>query len=219
MIDEILPSKVIAIESSIDSSVNALFPEERKLIERAVAKRREEFSAGRACAHRALKVLGVAPQPIAAGQHGEPCWPPGVVGSITHCDGYRASAVAMVADYLAVGIDAEPHLPLPDGLLTDIAGAEEIASITRLTEVSPGIHWQRLLFSAKEAVYKAWFPLTKVQLGFHDAILSFSLPNRSFTAHVIGRPPRSNEGFSVPGRWATSTEHIVTAVAIPRTDL
>ena len=51
----------------------------------------------------------------------EPLWPAGVVGSITHCDGYRAAAVARATDLATVGIDAEPHEPLPDGVLAAIA--------------------------------------------------------------------------------------------------
>ena len=60
----------------------------------------------------------------------------------------------------ALGIDAEPHLPLPPGLLDDIASAEEIGALGELAQALPAVHWDRLTFSAKESVYKAWFPCT-----------------------------------------------------------
>jgi hypothetical protein len=89
--------------------------EEEELIGRAVEKRRREFGTARACARRALADLGRVPAPIVRGEKGAPVWLDGVVGSITHCAGYRGAAVAEARDVRALGIDAEPHGKLPDG--------------------------------------------------------------------------------------------------------
>lgn len=172
MIEEILPAGVAVVDTVHDADSVPLFPEEECAVARAVDKRRREFTTGRACARSALAKLGVPAGPIPSGERGEPCWPPGVVGSITHCVGYRACAVAHGSEFLALGIDAEPHAPLPDGLLGDIALPEEAVWLDRLQENVPGVHWDRLLFSAKESVYKAWFPLARRWLGFEDALLN-----------------------------------------------
>src|SRR6201988_771014 len=96
-------------------------PEEEPLIAKSVAKRRNEFITVRYCARQALGELGVPPVPILKGDKGEPCWPEGVVGSLTHCTGYRGAVVGRGAAVRSVGIDAEPHDVLPDGGLDAIS--------------------------------------------------------------------------------------------------
>ena len=92
-------------------------PEEEPLIARSVAKRRNEFITVRYCAREALGDLGLPPVPILKGDKGEPRWPDGVVGSLTHCEGFRGAVVGRVSDVRSVGIDAEPHAVLPKGVL------------------------------------------------------------------------------------------------------
>ena len=94
MIADILPSPVAAEEAFDDAGEVVLFPEEQAVIANAVDKRRLEFTTARACARVALGKLGLPPVPIVPGPRGAPRWPAGVVGSITHCAGYRACAVA-----------------------------------------------------------------------------------------------------------------------------
>ena len=79
-----------------------LYPEEAMAIERAVDKRRAEFTRGRACAREALSELGVPPQPIPVGTHRQPVWPLGVVGSITHCKGLVVAVAAMMSELPAI---------------------------------------------------------------------------------------------------------------------
>ena len=93
----------------------APLPEEEPLIARSVAKRRNEFVTVRYCARQALGDLGLPPVPILKGDKGEPCWPDGVVGSLTHCEGFRGAVVGRRAEVRSVGIDAEPHDVLPHG--------------------------------------------------------------------------------------------------------
>ena len=97
MIAEILPSSVVSVEAFADSLDATLYPEEEAVVARAVAKRRREFTTVRACARTALARLGRPPAPIIPGPRGAPGWPPGIVGSMTHCDGYRACALALAA--------------------------------------------------------------------------------------------------------------------------
>lgn len=189
MIEELLPACVVAVEARKDHVDAELFPEEEALVARAVDKRRREFTTARMCAHTALRELGFAAVSIPMGKRGEPLWPAGVVGSITHCDGYRACAVARSSEVLSIGIDAEPNAPLPDGLLGDIARPEELPGLQRLGAELPDIHWDRLLFSAKESVYKAWFPLAKRWLGFEDAVLEIDPNAGTFVARLLAPGP------------------------------
>lgn len=195
----------------------APLPEEEPLIARSVAKRRNEFVTVRHCARLALGELGVAPAPILKGDKGEPCWPEGVVGSLTHCAGFRGAAVARSGAVRAVGIDAEPHDILPDGVLGAISIAAERAELGRLPE---GLHWDRILFCAKEATYKVWYPLTHRWLGFEDAHITFDVDASGaaggFTSRILIDPAAD---FGPPlralaGRWSVRDGLALTGIVL-----
>ena len=169
---DILPAEVRCHEATVDVGLEALHELERVYIERAVPSRQSEFATVRACARLGLQDLGAAVgSPILPGPHGAPVWPPGIVGSMTHCTGYRAAAVGHAHPILSIGIDAEPNAPLPDGLIDSVAAPGERSDLAELTELDPHVAWDRVLFSAKESIYKAWFPLTGRWLGYEDAIV------------------------------------------------
>ncbi|WP_231332539.1 4'-phosphopantetheinyl transferase family protein [Actinomadura graeca] len=211
MIEGIVPAGVRTSAVYDDPPGAVLFPEEEPVVARAVDKRRREFTTVRWCAREALAGLGMPPVPITRGERGAPRWPDGVVGSMTHCDGYRAAAVARSGDVAALGIDAEPHGPLPDGVLEAIAREEELPLLEELGRASPDVHWDRLLFCAKEAVYKAWFPVARRWLGFEDATLVLD-PGGTFTAEILVPDPPFR-GFT--GRWTAGRGLIATAITVP----
>jgi 4'-phosphopantetheinyl transferase EntD len=220
MIDRILPDGVAWAEAFDDPPEATLFPEEEALLTRAVGKRRREFTTGRHCARRALASLGVAPAPILPGPRGAPRWPPAIVGSITHCASYRAAAAAPAARVATIGIDAEPHGPLPDGVLDTIARPGEMVHLDELTRRRPDVHWDRLMFCAKEAVYKAWFPLTHRWLGFEDAEVTIHPGRGTFVARLLvpGLLVGDTELDQLTGRWDTAEGLVATAITVPAPD-
>jgi len=114
-----------------------LLPAEEAAVAAAGAKRRTEFAAVRACARRALTNAGLPAGPIPRSQSGAPIWPSGVVGSMTHCKGYRACAIGRAEAFGAIGIDAEPHEPLPGGVLLMVANAAHIKNVPgRKTDIN-----------------------------------------------------------------------------------
>ncbi len=216
MIEEILPSGVVAVEARDDETTAKLFPEEELAVGRAIEKRRREFTTARMCARTALEQLGFPAVPIPTGARGEPVWPMGAVGSITHCDRYRACAVALANEVVSLGIDAEPNAPLPEGLLADIARPEELPRLGRLGQELPEVHWDRLLFSAKESVYKAWFPLARRWSGFEDAVVEVEPTAGTFTARLLVSGPRLADGplRTLSGKWTVCEGTILTAVVL-----
>ncbi len=108
------------------------------------------------------------------GERGAPAQPDGITGSMTHCDGYRGAVLARTTDLASIGLDAEPNLPLPNGVERTIALPAERDHVAELASGQPGVCWDRLLFCAKEAVYKAWFPVAGKWLGFEQAQITFS---------------------------------------------
>jgi 4'-phosphopantetheinyl transferase EntD len=216
MLADMLPPEVAAVEAFGDMLDIVLFPEEEAVLVRAVDKRRREFTTARACARAALATLGLPPAPIVPGLRGAPQWPPGVVGSMTHCAGYRAAAVARDQDVLTLGLDAEPDDRLPEGVLNAIATADERARLCALASAAPEPSWDRLLFSAKESVYKAWFPLTRRWLGFEEAAITINPSDGTFTARLLVPGPvldgRQLTGFT--GRWLARHGLVLTAITV-----
>ena len=213
-----MPPAVVAVEAFTDIPDEPVFPGEEDLVARAVPKRRQEFVTARRCARDALALLGYAPTAIRPGPHREPLWPGGVVGSITHCIGYRAAAVARQGEVAGVGIDAEPHEPLPDGVLESITLAEERDHLATLAATHPETHWDRLLFSAKESTYKTWFPLTGRWLGFEDAWLRFDPPARFWTAELLVPGDRLDGGPELTrfaGRYLVDAGMVITCLVVP----
>jgi 4'-phosphopantetheinyl transferase EntD len=145
---------------------------------------------------------------------------------MTHCDGYRAAAVARLTEVAAIGVDAEPQLPLPAGVVSVIALPFERKGLTRLMAARPEVAWERVIFSAKESVYKAWVPLTGRSLSFDQCAITLHLATDRFTAQLFVDGPVV-DGARIQrfeGRWRLVTRRvaqvrcglIVTAVAVVR---
>jgi 4'-phosphopantetheinyl transferase EntD len=218
MIERILSPQVAAVESFGDDPAAVLFPEESVVIARAREGRRREFATGRACARAAMARLGLPAVAVLPGSRGAPQWPEGVTGSITHCVGYRAAAVALTRDVISLGVDAEPNEALPNhGMLELIALAEERARLAELSAGMPGICWERLLFSAKESVYKTWFPLTRRWLGFESADILIDAHAGTFTARLLVPGPYVNGSplTQLNGRWLADDRFLITAAMVP----
>ncbi|MGN9911011.1 4'-phosphopantetheinyl transferase family protein [Phytohabitans sp. LJ34] len=216
MLAELLPTAVVAVEAYDDSAPVELFPEEQAIVARAVDKRRREFTTVRGCARQALARLGYGPAPILPGQRGAPQWPAGIVGTMTHCEGYRACALALDRDVRTLGVDAEPDAPLPEGVLEAIALTDELAMLRDLDTRSRGVHWDRLLFSAKEAVYKAWFPLAAKWLDFSEARIAIDPDAGTFEATLLVPGPVTPEGplAGFSGRWLSRRGLLLASIVV-----
>ena len=158
-------------------------------MERAVATRRAEFTTGRACAREALTSLGAPAEAVPVGEKRAPVWPDGVVGSITHTARVprRGRGVALGG---ALGGDRRrgARRPARRGARGGVLGGRAARWSERLAASRPEVSWDRLLFSAKESVYKTWFPLTGRWLGFEDAELVPS-EDGTFRARLLVEGP------------------------------
>ncbi|GAA3292773.1 hypothetical protein GCM10020295_12940 [Streptomyces cinereospinus] len=141
---------------------------------------------------------------------------------MTHCEGYGAAALVRATDLASLGIDAEPHAPLPAGVLEAVALPGEQDRLRRLTARRPDVHWERLLFSAKESVYKAWFPLTRKWLDFAEADIEIEAgpdgaPHGRFRAGLLVPGPvvGGRRLGSFDGRWTVQRGLVATSVTVP----
>lgn len=161
-----------------------LYPEEVLAVSGAVASRRSEFARGRACARHALSLLGCAPSPIMVGRGRQPVWPSGFLGSITHCEGLAAAVAAPVDRIVAIGLDAERARPLPAEVRSLILNPSERTS-------DPESILETVVFSAKECVHKAIYPLHAIWLDFLD--VEVRLDPKAKTFRVAAAEGRSRE--------------------------
>jgi 4'-phosphopantetheinyl transferase EntD len=204
VIETLVPGSACA-ELFFDAPEAAMFPVEAAVVANAVPARRREFATVRYCARKALQQMGVPAVPILPDVDGAPRWPAGVVGSMTHCAGYRAAVVARAGELRGVGIDAEPHAALPAAAVDFVLRPDERTRLPALERARPDLHWDRILFCAKEAVYKAWFPWTRQWLDFADVCTTVCLDG-TFHARVLG--------IDFAGRWAVGRGLVLAATSV-----
>jgi 4'-phosphopantetheinyl transferase EntD len=216
MIPSLFADPVVTVTATDAMWSGTLHPAEAVCVRRAVAKRRREFTAGRLCARAALARLGVHGFPLLVGPSRVPVWPPGFVGSISHCPGFCAAAVARQDAVLSLGLDVERAGPLPPDVLARICTPAERASFARLVSRAGDPCPGKLAFSAKESFYKCYFPLTGAFLGFHDVEVELDPERRRFHARLRRADAPSFGGVrEIGGRLAWSDQLVATGVSLP----
>jgi 4'-phosphopantetheinyl transferase EntD len=189
-----------------------LLKSEEALVDGAAQTRIEQFAAGRVCSRIALGRLGVAATtPILRGEDRVPIWPPGFIGSISHTDTWCAAAVARTEDIRALGIDLESSTPLKEALLKRVCTPKERDWLHQLP--APGVTG-KIVFSAKEAVYKCQYPLSNQFLGFHA--VEVELGDDSFEAVFQQEAGGFKPGDVISGRYLVEEGLVATACELPR---
>ncbi len=183
--------------------------EEQALGEAVSPKRRRDFTLGRAAARQALEGVGFpVVSPVLRGEHREPLWPVGIVGSIAHSGGYGVAAVAWQQDLPALGIDIQAiEDRYTDELIARFADPDEFdwvrSDAARRTERAVK------LFSAKESVFKALYPLGRVWFAFDVAHLTPKPDELGFSAEVR-LPALSNGTIHMDVGVSVSNGYVLT---------
>lgn len=183
-----------------------VLPAER--LPRAVPKRQREFSAGRAAARMALQ----SNDPLPMAPDRAPIWPPSWVGSISHSDTACLAIAAPEAHFRGLGLDLEPATPLERDLWEIILRPAEFSRLLEQDTAMQGLT-AKLIFSAKEAVYKAKHPITKCLFGFE--VLHLSVTEETFIARFESGVSGFPMGSTVQGQWRQAGGHFLTLVALP----
>lgn len=196
-----------------DALEKELLPEEQNIIPANWSKkRRGQFILGRVAAHRAFEQLGEKIHPILKNNDDAPVWPPGLLGSIAHCDDIGIAAAAKTGAIHSIGIDFEKVSDRPLKVLSRIANTKEEAFVKKTPNPEQNA---LILFSVKEAVYKALAPLLKRYIGFLEVEISFEDIIQNESALRIS--PQGNLvedllGFAFGSKVAFSSSHIVSLV-------
>jgi enterobactin synthetase component D len=179
------------------------------------AHHRMYFGAGRECAARAMAQLGAGVTEVGRGPGGEPLWPPGFTGSITHKDDYISAAVARTSDASSIGIDTER--------IVDSDTADRIARLVLLPQEGslggdalPAPLRVSLLFSIKESVFKCLYPLVRRRF-YYDAlaVTALDLHARVFHAQLVKQQGDWLVGHPLSGRFDIENERVHTGIWLP----
>jgi len=164
--------------------VSGVDPEQAPEAERAIAKswaagRRREFAAGRLCARSALKELGIEAKNLIRDAEGLPMWPREVIGSISHCRDLCIAVVARGQSYALLGLDVERTDRLSDAAMARVLHETEIDWVNA-DQVRAS-----LLFSLKEAFFKAQYPRWRTAGNFQDLALAPDLEAGTVTIQTM----------------------------------
>lgn len=189
-----------------------LTPDALATLAKAVPKRQREFATGRMLASRALKASGCADTQVNRGDNRQPLWPADRVGSISHSHTWAWVAVSKAGTLSGLGVDIEQVGRLGEKLFDSVF--TDIEQERHTTSDAPK-HWPDILFSAKEAIYKAVNPITNHYIGFHEVNVTLSPDGQRFTVQYVG-DNNSNSVMNLgQGYSILRDEQVLTLFAIP----
>jgi 4'-phosphopantetheinyl transferase EntD len=213
----LFPAGIVAAELRGCASAADLTPEELACVARASTQRVREFAAGRLCARRALREFGIAGRSLLPGADRRPLWPAGIVGSISHTAGYCVAAVAEARAFGAIGIDVEAVGDVIVDIWPTVFLARERRRLAALSPPERAVE-STLIFSAKEAFYKAQFALVGERLDFHDVRIDLPEPRGAENRFlIVPQRPIALAARTAPpfaGRYRRDGGHLAAAFAI-----
>ncbi len=203
----------VACLNTTDGNPALLTPEEYVAVSGAIAKRQNEFAAGRMAARRAMHRIGFPSTPLLANPDRSPRWPQHLVGSISHS---QTSCVAIVArrEHLrSIGVDVEPDRELPPELWDLICHPEELQRAAELPQAVRA-RWVTRVFCAKEAYYKWVYPQIRCLMAFHDVTIELNptLDNTIFIARPLRREAREATPAGLTGTLTITQDTVISLV-------
>jgi enterobactin synthetase component D len=203
-------SVTIATHATVATTVDV--PPE---LSRATPGRQREYAAGRYCAARAIERLRASDSRVTIGRGGagEPQWPAGLTGSVTHTDGLASAAVAWTSDARSIGIDSE--------MLVDVERADRIRPLVMQRDEAgvggAGLDDRTrvmLIFSAKEAIFKCLYPVVGRRFYYEDARITSADPVKGcFVAELLTTlAPGFERGTLLHGRFEIDDRRVHTGV-------
>jgi len=215
MLDSLFPEGVITEAASPWMWSAELTREEKAIIENAVDKRSREFAAGRTCARGILRQLGFSGDPtIAKDRHGAPVWPEGITGSISHTDDVCVVSIGrQKRELTSLGVDVEKDTGL-DADLVDIVCDEREKAACANSRAEDRLRLAKIIFSAKESVYKCLYPLVKTMLDFQDVHIELDVSNNTFMGTINGTLHEGLAGDVCNGRVLQAEGYIYTGCTL-----
>ncbi len=163
------------------SEIINLTDDELLIVKNAVANRVYEFSAGRFCAKKCLSNYHIKDAQILRGRFGEPLWPAGFTGSITHHCDIALSVVTQKSVLKSIGID----LISTNEALEESNLIFEESELALINDMLPNIDSELFIFSIKEAAIKICSPLIQDFIDFRDIKLQKNFYGKLYLSHAL----------------------------------
>lgn len=179
----------------------------------AVPRRLTEFHAGRAAARMAMTQLPVPIKPVLMAQDRAPVWPRGMTGSISHSTTACVAVVGHSAEWAGIGVDLEEATPLDPLLIAEVCSKAERRWLGLQPAAERGL-MAKLVFSIKEAAYKAQYPVTGRLFGFDALEVTIDRETATFCARFCTAQGPFAAGEILRGGYAHAAGLLVTGVAI-----
>lgn len=194
------------VGSSNVTDTAGLMGAESEAIAKAIPSRKAEFAAGRRAARMALESAELRGIAILQGEHRAPIWPVGIVGSISHDAGLAIAAVAHNQKISRLGIDLTEATDFPEHLRSEVLR-------TAPESAQSGIE-ARLTFSAKESVFKAFYPEVGRHFGFSAVEVCPDLSSGQFTVELRRPLGSASAGDTFIGQAALVEGRLLTLISI-----
>jgi 4'-phosphopantetheinyl transferase EntD len=213
----LFPAGAVAAQMHGSASSEYLRQDEIRSISHCSDIRINDFSAGRVCARRALKELGIEGFSLLSARDRQPVWPAGITGSITHTEGYSAAVVIRQGRVRSIGVDAEAVGAVHEGLWPRICTAAELESLRSFARPERDVR-AALIFTAKEAFYKSQFPLAAEWIGFGDVAIELEQDTGGDGVFVVA-PQRAlrlphQAAQRLSGRFRRHGEFVTAGIAL-----
>lgn len=212
VVARLFAAEVTAAEVFGDGDPALLCAEERAETTAMGPSRLRQYSGGRACAHAALDALGVERAPLLSGDDRPPVWPEGITGSISHTRTWCGAVTGRRDDPAiaggSLGLDGEAVGRVTERLWRRLFVAEELAHLNALTDPTLAA---TVMFSVKEAYYKAQYPHTRSWVGFDDVRIEW-LDVGVRLHKATGLDALDAMAWPVDARWERRDDLVVTGV-------
>ena len=216
MIEKLFSNQVVVLKATQKMWDGGLYPEEQECIRKAVPKRRREFTAGRLCAREVLFRLGIDDFPLLVGPGRDPLWPKNIVGSISHCTNFCVVAATKYRAIKGLGVDVEMAGPLEKSVKELVCTEKEKQWIAN-TPPLIGPDLAKIIFSAKESLYKCLFPLTRKPLDFMDFQVVLNTQTDEFDVELYNeQAAECVKQYNLTGRYFCSEDFVFTGVELRR---
>lgn len=203
-----LPPQVSLSTGRIASYQRALANVEKLQVQGLGYYRLREFIAGRAIAKEVMLNFGVGNEALPRDPYGCPVWPETITGSISHKGGLCGALAAQTSVYDSVGFDIEFMEDLEESVWVTFTSETELDSFP-ISTISKG-QLANILFSSKEAHFKALFPL------FRHATPSMAALRPEIKLHINHMSTQlSFAGYVLSGGVTWSDKAVLSWVLIP----
>ncbi len=213
MIEDLLPEGVWSFFTASKFGEEKLLTEELMCTGDLGEKRLQDFATGRYCAHQCLTRVGIN-QPVLSGASGNPIWPEGILGSISHSEYLTGAIISNSTDYLSLGLDIETIGRVEHDLWFLFFTQSEIRQLESFS-LKKQYEMSTVFFSVKEAYYKMQYPITRTFMDFHECEIQSDGENYLISSEKDNLPPLLH-GRRIEVQYVQFEEEIISWVLLHR---